>query len=147
MFEERMHRLIKVRIIRDLENLEEQVRRGLDSWLATQKNASSFRPAADFYETGQGLVLRLELAGVAVEDLSLSLAGQELTVRGRRRPPRPEGIHRFIHLETAFGVFERRFTLPMPVDPQGVQARYLDGILEVTLPRKEPQTRQIPVQP
>ena len=142
-----MQRLIKIRIIRDLEHLEEQVRRGLDSWLEAQKSPATFRPAADFYETSQGLVLRLELAGVAVEDLSLSLAGHELTVRGRRRPPRSEGIRRFIHLETMFGFFERRFTLPIPVDPQGVEARYADGILVVNLPRKEPQTRKIPVQP
>jgi HSP20 family protein len=142
-----MQRLIKIRIIRDLEHLEEQVRRGLDSWLEAHKSPATFRPAADFYETSQGLVLRLELAGVVVEDLSLSLAGHELTVRGRRRPPRSEGIRRFIHLETAFGVFERRFTLPVPVDSQGVEARYVDGILVVNLPRKEPQTRQIPVKP
>jgi HSP20 family protein len=142
-----MHRLIKIRIIRDLEHLEEQVRRGLDSWLGAQKSPATFRPAADFYETSQGLVLRLELAGVAVEDLSLSLAGQELMVRGRRRPPTSEGIQRFIHLETTFGFFERRFTLPIAVDSQGVEARYLDGILEVNLPRKEPQTRKIPVKP
>jgi hypothetical protein len=117
-----MHRLIKIRIIRDLEHLEEQVRRGLDSWLEVHKSPATFRPAADFYETSQ-------------------------TVRGRRRPPRSEGIRRFIHLETTFGVFERRFTLPIPVDSQGVEARYVDGILEVSLPRREPQTRQIPVKP
>jgi len=142
-----MHRLIKIRIIRDMEHLEEQVRRGLDSWLEVHKSPATFRPAADFYETSQGLVLRLDLAGVAVEDLSLSLAGHELTVRGRRRPPRSEGIRRFIHLEMTFGVFERRFTLPIPVDSQGVEARYVDGILEVNLPRREPQTRKIPVKP
>ena len=44
-----------------------------------------------------------------------------------------------------FGAFERAFILPIPIDPQGVQARFLDGILEITLPRKAPQVRQIPV--
>jgi HSP20 family molecular chaperone IbpA len=45
----------------------------------------------------------------------------------------------------AFGIFERRFMLPIAVDPQGVEARYVDGVLEVYLPRKTPQTRTIPV--
>jgi HSP20 family protein len=140
-----MHRFIKIRIIRDFEHLEEQVRRGLDPLMEAHKTSVSFRPVADFYETTQGLVLRLELAGVAAEDVSLSLAGQELVVRGRRRPPPPEGIQHFIYLEMAFGLFERRFKLPIPVDPEGVEARYADGILEIHLPRKAPQTRLIPV--
>ena len=142
-----MHRLIKIRIIRDFEHLEEQVRRSLDTLLEAYKTPASFRPAADFYETTQGLVLRLELPGVAPADVSLSLAGNELVVRGRRLPPPPEGIRRFVHLEMAFGSFERSFTLPIPVDPQRVEARYVDGVLEVRLSRKTPQTRTIPVKP
>ena len=140
-----MHRLIKIRIIRDFEHLEEQMRRGFDTLLEAYKTPVSFRPAADFFETAQGLVLRLELAGVASDDVSLTLTGHELRVRGRRRPPTPEGIRRFVHLEMAFGIFERRFMLPIAVDPQKVEARYVDGILEVHLPRKASGTRTIPV--
>jgi len=140
-----MHRLIKIRIIRDFEHLEEQVRRGFDALFEAHKTSASFRPAVDIYETTQGLVLRLELAGVAPGDVSLTLTGNELVVRGRRRPQLPEGIRRFVHLEMAFGIFERSFRLPIPIDPQGVEARYVDGVLEVHLPRKAPQTRTIPV--
>jgi HSP20 family protein len=144
-FEELMYRLIKIRIIRDFDRLEEQVRRGLDTLLEAHKSSTSFRPSADFYETTQGLVLRLELAGVASEDISLSLMAHELVVRGRRRPPPPDGIRRFIHLEMGFGNFERHFKLPIPVDSESVEASYTDGILEVRLPRKELRSRQIPV--
>ena len=140
-----MHRLIKIRIIRDFEHLEERWRCRPNICFEANRMVVHFRPAADFYETAQGLVLRLELAGVKPEHLSLSLAGQELVVTGRRQPPPPEGIRRFIHLEMGFGAFERSFVLPIPIDPQGVQARFLDGILEITLPRKAPEIRQIPV--
>jgi HSP20 family protein len=140
-----MYRLIKIRVIRDFDRLEEQVRRGLDTLLEAHKTSASFRPAVDFYETTQGLVLRLELAGVAADDISLSLTAHELVVRGRRRPPPPDGIRRFIRLEMGFGTFERRFTLPIPIDPEAVEAGYIDGILEVRLPRKAPETRQITV--
>jgi HSP20 family protein len=142
-----MHRFIKIRIIRDLEHLEERFRGQVDLQLKTVQNQVQFRPAADFYETHQGLVLRLDLAGIKPDNLSLSLAGQELVIKGRRQPPPPEDIRRFIHLEIGFGAFERSFVLPIPIDPQAVQARFLDGILEVTLPRKAPKVRQIPVRP
>lgn len=141
-----MHRLIKIRIIRDFEHLEERWRCQPDILFESTRSHIHFRPAADFYETTQGLVIRLELAGVQPDSLSISLAGTELVVQGRRQPPPPEGIRRFIHLEMGFGVFERCFILPIAVDPQDVQARYQDGILEIILPRKAPQVRQIPVQ-
>jgi HSP20 family protein len=140
-----MYRLIKIRVIRDLDRLEEQVRRGLDTLLEAPKTLVSFRPAADFYETTQGLVLRLELAGVPAEAISLTVTAHELVVQGCRRLPRPEGLRRFIHLEMGFGAFERRFTLPSPIDSERVEATYVDGILEVRLPRKAPQTRQITI--
>jgi HSP20 family protein len=141
-----MYRLIKIRVIRDFDRLEEQVRRGLDTLLEAHRTSASFRPAADFYETTQGLVLRLELAGVPAEAVSLSLTAHELVVQGCRRPPRQEDLRRFIHLEMGFGAFERRFKLPIAIDPEGVEAAYTDGILEVRLPRKAPQSRQITVQ-
>jgi HSP20 family protein len=140
-----MYRLIKIRVIRDFDRLEEQVRRGLDTLLEAHKTSASFRPAADFYETTQGLVLRLDVAGVAAEDISLSLTAHELVVRGCRRPPHPDGLRRFIRLEMGFGAFERRFTLPLSIDSESVEAAYADGILEVRLPRKAPQSRQITV--
>jgi HSP20 family protein len=139
-----MHRLIKIRIIRDFERLEDRVRRWRDAPLEFEAPIG-WRPAADLYETPQGLVLRLEVAGVAKEDLSLSLAGQELIIRGRRRPSHPEGATRLLLQEMGSGAFERNFQLPIPIDPQRVEARYADGVLEVRLPRPLPQTRRIPV--
>jgi HSP20 family protein len=140
-----MHRFIKIKIIRDFEQLGELGLGCADPLLEIHHAAACFRPAADFYETAQGLVLRLELAGVAAEDVSLSLTSHELVVQGRRRPRLPDGIKRFMHLEIGFGTFYRRFTLPCVVDPEGVEARYQDGILTVSLPRRSPQTRRIPV--
>jgi HSP20 family protein len=140
-----MHRLIKIRVVRDLERLQERVRGFMQTVFESACPEASFWPAADFYETTRGLVLRMDLAGVAAEDLSITLAGQELVIRGRRRPPPSEGLCRFIHLEIGFGCFERSFMLPIPVDFNNIQARQADGILEVLLPRKTPGARSIPV--
>lgn len=137
-----MHRFIKIRIVKDLDNLEERVRFLRQAWLGWHP-APSFRPAADLFQTADGLVLRLEVAGVSPEDLSLALQGQELLIQGRRRLAPPQGASRVLQHEMATGVFQRRFRLPIPVDPEGIQARYAGGILEVSLRKATP--RRIPV--
>lgn len=140
-----MHRLINLRVIRDRDRLEERLRRWMDTVFEIDQASPGFRPLADLYETPQGLVLRMEVAGVAASDLSLELAGRELVIRGQRRSSGPAGPTRFFQQEMGFGSFERTFLLPMPIDPQGVTARYGDGILEVILPRQIPQPVQVPI--
>jgi HSP20 family protein len=142
----RMHRLIKIRILRDFGQIEDRMRRWMDNIFDFQETGAAFRPPVDLYETAQGLVLRMELAGVISEDLSLTLCGQELVIRGQRRPCPREGMIRFLRQEIGYGFFERRFLLPASIDPEGLQARYVEGILEVNLPRRVPSSRRIPVQ-
>jgi len=140
-----MHRLIKIRIIRDLEQLEDRMRSWRDRLFSLGDVELPFRPAADLYETPEGLVLRLEIPGAVREDLGIDLAGQELIVRGRRRPLPPANVSRVLHYEITYGSFERSFHIPLAIDPEGVKARYEHGILEVQLPRRHPRSRRIPV--
>ncbi len=140
-----MHRLIKIRIIRDLEHLEERMRSWRDRLFHLGEADFSFRPAADLYETPEGLVLRLEVPGAAREDLGIDLAGQELIIRGQRRPAPPANVSRVLRYEITYGSFERSFRIPMAINPEGVKARYENGILEVKLPRQRLQTHRIPV--
>lgn len=104
-----------------------------------------FQPAADVYETPAGLVIRLELAGVGKDDLSLTLHPRELVVSGRRRFPSTEAVQRFYRLEIDYGRFERRFPLPKPVDEEMASADYQSGVLVVRLPWRRPTTQKISV--
>ncbi|MBM4284261.1 MAG: Hsp20/alpha crystallin family protein [Deltaproteobacteria bacterium] len=140
-----MQRFIKIRLLRDLDLLEERFRVDKELWLEPGDCPVTFRPAADLLETKSGLTLRLDAAGISPADLSISISGQELIVKGRRRAFRPEGPARFLRHEIVHGDFERRFRIPIPVDPEQVEARYADGILEVWLPRLAPAARQIRV--
>ena len=87
-----MHRLIKIRILRDLEHLEERMRSWRDRLFPGEEAAFSFRPPADIYETPEGLVLRMEIAGAVREDLGIDLVGQQLIIRGQRRPIPPADV-------------------------------------------------------
>ncbi len=140
-----MHRLIKIRIVRDLEHLEERMRSWRDRLFPLGNMELPFRPAADLYETSEGLVLRLEIPGAVREELKIDLAGQELVVRGQRRPLPPADVNRVLHYEITYGSFERSFHIPLAIDQEGVTARYEHGILEVRLPRRAPRTHRIPV--
>lgn len=140
-----MHRFIKIRIIRDLEHLEERMRSWRERLFTLGKLEMPFRPAMDLYETPDGLVLRLEIPGATKEDLAIDLAGQELIIRGRRRPVPPAQVTRVLHYEITYGNFERSLHIPMAIDTEGVKAHYQDGILEVKLPRLRPRPRRIPV--
>ncbi|MDI6853464.1 MAG: Hsp20/alpha crystallin family protein [Deltaproteobacteria bacterium] len=138
-----MHRLIKIRIMRDYENLEERVRVWREVFKGLAKEPGGFRPHADLVETSQGLVLRLEVPGMDPDELSVCLAGHELIIRGRRRFLPPEGAKRFLLRELVCGPFERSFLVPIAVDPEEIKAHCADGILEILLPRSAP--RRIPV--
>jgi HSP20 family protein len=141
-----MYRLIKIKIMRDQECLEDRLPRWMQNLCEIEGGRLSFHPPVDLSETSQGLVLRMEVAGVAKDDLSITFCAQELVIRGRRRPLHPEGVTRLLCQEISHGCFERRFRIPIPVDAAGLRAQYLDGILEVFLPRMAPVKRRIPVQ-
>jgi len=94
-------------------------------------------PVLDMHETKDDLVLNFELPGVAEKDVSLSITGDLLTVKGERafnRESKEESVH---HVERIYGKFERSVQLRMPVQADKVKATYRDGVLEVKLPKAE----------
>jgi HSP20 family protein len=79
------------------------------------------------------LVVEIDAAGVDPARIDISLQGEVLVVRGERRR-RPEGPRVYQHAEIAWGPFERRLRLGVPVDGEAVSASYEDGILRISLP-------------
>jgi HSP20 family protein len=129
---------IQIKFAKDFEMLEARMRRLMENmfgpWSGQATSASpKFQPAADIYETPEGLIIRLELAGLTKADISLTLHRQELLVSGRRRFPQAEPVQRFHRLEIDYGSFVRRFHLPKNVDESRVEAEYNNGILAIKL--------------
>jgi HSP20 family molecular chaperone IbpA len=109
------------------------------------RNVPLWRPIADVMETRDGLVVMLEMPGVAAEDVEVTLERRVLTVRGRTRITRPEAL-RAVHLEYEPGDYERAFLLPEDFDATRVEATMRHGVLTLTLPRaEEAQPRNIRV--
>jgi HSP20 family protein len=107
---------------------------------------SAWTPAVDIFENESGYVLKLELPEVTRDDVKINLHEQTLTITGERKienEDKREGYHR---IERSYGQFYRSFTLPPNVNVEGIDAQFKDGVLRLTLPkREEAKPKQIEV--
>lgn len=106
---------------------------------------SDWAPRADVVESDQGYLLDLDLPGVKREELDIQVDHETVTIKGERKlAASPEAYHR---VERPYGSFSRVFLLPDFVNPAGIEAKLNDGVLHLTLPRREEaKPKQIQVQ-
>jgi HSP20 family protein len=104
-------------------------------------------PAVDVYEAPtKDLVLKADLPDLKREDIKVTFENDVLTIEGERALPATVDGAAYQRLERGYGNFRRSFTLPTTVDAGRVSAAYQDGVLTVTLPRREEsRPRQIRV--
>lgn len=101
-------------------------------------------PPADVYETDEEVVVVIELAGIAEQEVSLSVDGKKLTVSGERTAQQGRPGRLYSQMEICYGPFERTFSLPAEVDPDKATATYDHGYLEIILPKVQRQVvRQV----
>ncbi|MDP9051100.1 MAG: Hsp20/alpha crystallin family protein [Acidobacteriota bacterium] len=97
----------------------------------------SFIPPVDVYEDEHKLVLTLEVPGIKQEDLDVRVENQTLTVKGERKFEQNQKEENFHRIERRYGSFTRSFTLPQTVDTGAVTANYEQGVLSISLAKKE----------
>lgn len=95
--------------------------------------------AADVIESGNDVVVKLEVPGLEPEAIDVHVEDDVLVVRGEKRVQREAQEGRYHVLECAYGVFERAVPLPTAVDETRASARYRHGVLRVTLPKRATQ--------
>ena len=94
----------------------------------------------DVKESTEAYLVQAELPGVRKEDIEVEVEGNEVTLRAQTR--REEGAkddgRKWLRVERRFGAAERRLALPQEIDDGKAQARFADGVLERTRPKKAP---------
>lgn len=107
----------------------------------------TWSPPAEVTEHDDAFLVTLELPGVPVEAIEITLEGETLLVRGERtRPEMPEGVIGHVD-ERRSGKFQRSFTFPVSVMGDTVEAKSRDGILGVKVSKRpEVQPRRIQIQ-
>src|SRR5579863_1765070 len=103
-------------------------------------------PSVDIFETEEALTLKADLPDVKIEDIDVRVENQTLTLRGQRKFEKEESVKGYHRIERSYGDFVRSFAVPATVDTEKVQADYKNGVLTITLPKKETaKPRQVKV--
>lgn len=109
----------------------------LTKWLDESTSGRPWTPAVDILETENELVLKADIPDVDQKDIHVELENGTLTLKGQRKfesDKKEKGYHR---IERSYGSFARYFSVPNTVDPEKIAAEYKNGVLTVTLPKKE----------
>lgn len=105
------------------------------------------RPAMDASETDTAYTLSFDLPGLSREQVNVTVTGQRVSVEAApAAAPQADGV-RVLHRERVVPAFARHVELPEEIDADAVQARFADGVLTLTLPKKQRGgPRVVPVQ-
>src|SRR5262245_28935373 len=131
---------------RDLLSLQDRMNRIFDeAFRGTGRSSGeedwalggSWAPVVDIYEQGNDIVLKAELPGVEAKDVDVRVENNVLTLRGERKFDNEVKRENYHRVERAYGSFSRSFTLPNVVDTDKIKAEFKDGVLRLTLPKKE----------
>ncbi len=117
-------------------------RQGDDDWAL----GGAWAPLVDIYEREGNIELKAELPGVDSKDVDVRVENNVLTLRGERRIDKEVKRESYHRVERAYGSFSRSFTLPSMVDTERIKAEFKEGVLHLTLPKKEEaKPRQISI--
>jgi len=140
---------------RDLFANFERMRREIDELFgdvferSTGLRGRGFSPSVDVYyvDDPPRAVVRADLAGVDIDDVSLEIRGRQLLIAGERRPAQAGG-RLYQQIEIEHGPFRRMVELGADVVADEARASYTDGILEVEVPlaRAEESARRVPIE-
>jgi HSP20 family protein len=98
---------------------------------------SKWAPTADVVETKDAIIVKAELPGLEEKDIAVEIENNVLTLRGERKLEKETEEKGYRRIERSYGSFSRSFTLPANVDPAKIAAFFNNGLLEVSIPKKE----------
>ena len=144
-----MTTIARLEPFRGVSALQDQFNRLFNESFRTHGEESaltSWAPAVDIYETANELVVKADLPEVNEKDIDIQVENNLLTIRGERKFEKSVSEENFLRVERTYGTFSRSFSLPNTVNAEKIVAEYKNGVLTVTLPkREESKPRQVKV--
>jgi HSP20 family protein len=128
--------------LKDLLNFQEKIHRLTHHQEPRARCVGCWCPVVDILETPYAYIFRAELPGVGRENIKLEVRDNQLILSGQRPNDADPQFAAYHRIERVQGFFERSFTLPGNVDAENAEAKYVDGVLEVILPKTEKQVER-----
>jgi HSP20 family protein len=127
------------REIRGLQNEMNRVFGGLvpTGWDNEEGLNAAWNPKVNVFENKDNLVLEAELPGMNRDDFDLSIESNVLTLKGERKFEKKNEGDNYHRIERAYGSFTRSFTLPSTVTSENAKADFNNGVLTITMPKRE----------
>jgi len=144
-----MATIARLEPFRGLSTLQDQFNRLFNESFRNHPEESAlttWAPSVDIYETPYELVVKADLPDVNEKDIDVRVENNLLTIRGERKFEKSVSEENYLRVERTYGSFSRSFSLPNTVNPEAIGAEYKNGVLTVTLPkREESKPRQVKV--
>lgn len=103
-------------------------------------SAYSFVPRVDIMENDKAYQIQVAVPGMNKEDFKIDLNENYMTISGERKFTQEKNDNNFHSIETQYGTFSRSFSLPENINSAKISAKYVNGILEITVPKDEKKT-------
>jgi|SRR6185437_3331621 len=115
--------------------------------LSEPQSNRPWTPAVDIFETENELVLKADLPDVDQNAIDVRVENQTLTIAGERKFENKQDGKGYHRIERSYGQFVRSFAVPNTFDTENINAQYRNGVLTVTLAKKEAaKPRQVKIQ-
>jgi HSP20 family protein len=144
--------LIRWEPARELQSIQQEMNRLFGTFFDPHAGVGSggalrrWIPAMDLVEEKDRFVLHADLPGVSEDEVNVELEENVLTISGERKSEHEDRKEGYYRIERASGSFSRSLTLPEGVDPDAINARFEQGVLEVTIPKpKESKPRRVAI--
>jgi HSP20 family protein len=130
--------LIKFEPLRGLENWDEKIHKFFNDFPNTCFN---YYPHIDIYDDEKNIYVEAEIPGVKKEDIKITMQDNILTIKGEKNKETDEknSKRNFFRSERVYGSFTRSFTLPEDINPDSVDAKFENGVLNVKIAKAEPE--------
>lgn len=136
---------------KELEEMSSRLNRVFARPMATDDTLKGFdfAPAINVSETPTAYMIKAELPGVKKEDIKVTLERGVLTVSGERKTEQEHKDEKIHRVESSYGSFMRRMSLPEDASAEGIEANHRDGVLSVKIAKhpaeKKPEAKRIPI--
>ncbi len=130
-------------ISRSLNSFNDFFNNSISSNELSQLNVSSFVPDVNTREGEYAYHIDVDLPGIEKDDIHIGIDNNILSISGERKTKEETKEEDYYKVESSFGKFERKFSLPDDVDTENIHAESSNGVLEITIPKLAPQEDQI----